>query len=166
MARGKNSRQAQRAPAGNISISRHKRHCQHCGPLRALSRYAYPLPKVGSPELQRIADEDPDSLSVYNICLNYEEELAASKDNNKLRHVRILGFLMLHAPNPGVRSEIAKYIHSRRPGSNVTDVGAFFERNVILPCVFAFTPRMLIFFSQEVQRSNAETQRTLLKVLL
>ena len=124
-----------------------------------------PLPKVCSPEVQRIADEDPDSLSVYNSCLNYEE-LAASKDKDKLCHVRILGFLMLHAPNPGVRSEIAKYIHSRKPGNNVTDVGAFFERNVILPCVFAFTPRMLIFFSQEVQRSNAETQRTLLKVLL
>ena len=118
-----------------------------------------PLPKVGSPEVQRIADEDPDSLSVYNIRLNYEEELAA-KDNNKLRHARILGFLLLHAPNPGVRSEIAKYIHSRKPGSNVTDVGAFFERNVILPCEFFIfrlhTPHANLFQSRstEVERRN------------
>ncbi|KAN0074642.1 hypothetical protein V8E55_011691 [Tylopilus felleus] len=81
-----------------------------------------PLPKVDSPEVQGIVDEDSDDLSAYNICLNYEEELAAFED--KLRYVRILGFLLLHAP--------IGCIHSRNPSSDLTDVGAFFERNVIL----------------------------------
>ncbi|KAF8550034.1 hypothetical protein OG21DRAFT_1420364 [Imleria badia] len=90
-----------------------------------------PLPKVNSPEVQRITNEDSDNLSAYNICLDYEEELAASKD--KLRYVRILGFLLLHAPNRGVRSEVTKCILSRKQSSDLTDVGAFFERTVILP---------------------------------
>ncbi|KAN0091134.1 hypothetical protein V8E55_004700 [Tylopilus felleus] len=89
-----------------------------------------PLPKVDSPEVQCIV-EDSDDLSAYNICLNHEEKLAASKD--KLRYVRILGFLLLHAPNRGVRSEVTKCIHSRKNSSDLTDVGAFFERHVILP---------------------------------
>ena len=91
-----------------------------------------PLPEVSSPQVQRIADEDPNYLSAYNICLKYEKELAAFKNN--LRFVRILGFLLLHAPNRAVRSEVAKCIHSRNESSDLTDVGAFFERNVILPC--------------------------------
>ena len=94
-----------------------------------------PLPTVDSPEVQRIAEEDSDNLSAYNICLSYEEELAAFE--GKLRHVRILGFLLLHAPNRGVRSEVTKCIHSRKDSSDLTDVGAFFERNVILPCEFS-----------------------------
>lgn len=130
-----------------------------------------PLPKVDSPEVQRIADEDSGDLSAYNICLDYEEELAAFED--KLRYVRILGFLLLHAPNQGVRSEVTKCIHSRKPSSDLTDVGAFFERNVILPCGFSVchlhSPHAnlsSVLSSQEVQRSNAETQRTLLEILL
>ena len=132
-----------------------------------------PLPKVDSrhsPDVKLILS-DPDDLNAYNICLNYEEELAAFKD--KLRHVRILGFLLLHAPNRGVRSEVTKCIHSRKDSSDLTDVGAFFERNVILPCEFSICHlRSLhanlssVLSSQEVQRSNAENQRTPLKALL
>ncbi|KAH0836916.1 hypothetical protein J3R83DRAFT_8733 [Lanmaoa asiatica] len=89
------------------------------------------LPEVNSPQVQRIADEDPNYLSAYNICLKYELELAGLED--KQRFVRILGFLLLHAPNRGVRAEVAKCIHSRKDSSDLTDIGAFFERNVILP---------------------------------
>ncbi|KAH0834655.1 hypothetical protein J3R83DRAFT_10165 [Lanmaoa asiatica] len=74
----------------------------------------------------------PNHLSAYRICLKYEQEHAAFR--NKLRHVRILGFLLLHALNRGVRSEVAKCIHSCKDSSDLTDFGAFFERNVILPC--------------------------------
>ncbi|KAG6371938.1 hypothetical protein JVT61DRAFT_8949 [Boletus reticuloceps] len=132
-----------------------------------------PLPKVDSPEVQHIADKDPDNLSAYNICLNYEEELAAFKD--KLCYVRILGFLLLHAPNRGVRSEVTKCIHSRKHwhSSDLADVGAFFERNVIVPCEFSIchlhslhANLSSVLSSQEVQRSNAGTQRTPLKALL
>ena len=129
-----------------------------------------PLPKVDSSEVQCIV-EDSDDLSAYNICLNHEEKLAASKD--KLRYVRILGFLLLHAPNRGVRSEVTKCIHSRKNSSDLTDVGAFFERHVILPCEFSIyhlhslhANPSSVLSSQEVQRSHAETQRTLLKTLL
>lgn len=88
-----------------------------------------PLPKVGSPEVQRIADEDSANLS-DNICLNYEEEVSAFKD--KLRYVTILGFFPLHAPigvfvlkSPLVQSQ-------RRPHRCV-----FFERSLILPREFS-----------------------------
>ncbi|KAF8138929.1 hypothetical protein EV363DRAFT_553096 [Boletus edulis] len=90
-----------------------------------------PLPKLDSPEVQRIADEDSDNLSAYKICLDYEEELATFKD--KLRYVRIIGFLLLHTPNRGVRSEVTKSIHSCKRSSDLADFGAFFERNVIVP---------------------------------
>ncbi|KAG6373925.1 hypothetical protein JVT61DRAFT_6081 [Boletus reticuloceps] len=90
-----------------------------------------PLPKVDSPEVQRIAHEDPNNLSAYQLCLKYEEELVAFED--KLRYVRIIGFLLLHAPNRVVRSEVTHCIHSCEHGSDLSDVGAYFERNVIVP---------------------------------
>ncbi|KAH0826493.1 hypothetical protein J3R83DRAFT_5497 [Lanmaoa asiatica] len=89
------------------------------------------LPEVNSPQVQRIADEDPNYLSAYNICLKYELELAGLED--KQRFVRILGFLLIHAPNRSVRAEVAKCIHSHKDSSDLTDIGAFFEHSVILP---------------------------------
>ncbi|KAG6369629.1 hypothetical protein JVT61DRAFT_14198 [Boletus reticuloceps] len=130
-----------------------------------------PLPKVDSPEVQCIAHEDPNNLSAYQLCLKYEEELVAFED--KLRYVRIIGFLLLHAPNRVVRSEVTHCIHSCEHGSDLSDVGAYFERNVIVPREFSIcylhslhANLSSVLSSQEVQRSNAETQRTPLKALL
>ncbi|KAI9507875.1 hypothetical protein F5148DRAFT_980748, partial [Russula earlei] len=48
-------------------------------------------------------------------------------------YVRILGFLLLYAPNRAVRHEVVKCIHSRRNESDLTDVGQFFECYLIMP---------------------------------
>jgi hypothetical protein len=53
---------------------------------------------------------------------------------SKLRCVRILGFLLLNAPNQDVRIEVTKSILSCEDGSELVDLGSFFERYVILPC--------------------------------
>jgi len=90
------------------------------------------LPKVGSPQVQQMAKEDPNYFSAYNICLLYEEEFAANA--NKQRHIRILGYLLLNAPNRAVRSEVTRCIHSRQDDSDLVNFGALFERHVILPC--------------------------------
>ncbi|KAI9509931.1 hypothetical protein F5148DRAFT_1011536 [Russula earlei] len=89
------------------------------------------LPKIDSPLVQHVASEDPNYLSAYNVCLNHEEAFAAYE--NKLRYVRILGFLVLYAPNWTVRHEVVKCIHSRKNESDLTDVGRFFECYVIIP---------------------------------
>ncbi|KAI9436374.1 hypothetical protein F5148DRAFT_1380312 [Russula earlei] len=89
------------------------------------------LPNIDSPLVKYIANEDPNYLSAYNVCLDHEEKLAAYE--NKLRYVRILGFLLLYAPNRAVRHEVVKCIHSRRNESDLTDVGQFFECYLIMP---------------------------------
>jgi len=89
------------------------------------------LPKANTLPVQQMANEDPNYLSAYNICLLHEEELAANA--NKLRCIRILGYLLLNAPNRAVRSEINRCIHSRQDDSELVDFGALFERHVILP---------------------------------
>lgn len=47
--------------------------------------------------------------SAYRICLKYEVELSSE---DKVRPIRILGFLMLYAATDGVRAYLAKFIFS------------------------------------------------------
>jgi hypothetical protein len=107
-----------------------------------------PLPKSDSAEVHRIASESPNYLSAYNVCLQHEEDLA--KFENKLRHVRILGFLLLNAPNRGIRHEVTLCIHSCKNSSDLlTGLGAFFELYLILPCEFS----VLLFHSMHANLS-------------
>ena len=91
------------------------------------------LPKTDSPQVQDMAKEDANYLSAYEVCLQYEE---SATNANQLRHVRILGFLLLNAPSRGVRSEVTKCIHSRKDDAGLFHLGAFFERYFIVPCEF------------------------------
>jgi len=126
------------------------------------------LLKADSLRVQQMANEDPNYLSAYDICLRCEEQFAA--DENKLRYIRILGYLLLNAPDRAVRSEVTRCIHSRRQDdSDLANLGFFFER------YFAFYPvsshslyanLSTIFSSPEAQRSNAETELSRVKVLL
>ena len=93
------------------------------------------LPKTNSSQVQQMANEDPNYLSAYRVCLQYEVELA--ENENKLRHVRILGFLLLNAPTRGVRFEVTKHIHSCRDRSELVRLGASLELYFILPCEFS-----------------------------
>ncbi|KAI0286330.1 hypothetical protein BC826DRAFT_1049117 [Russula brevipes] len=91
-----------------------------------------PLPKSNSAQVQHIADESPNYLSAYNVCLQHEEDLA--KFENKLRHVRILRFLLLNAPNRSIHHEVTLCIHSCNNSSDLlTGLDAFFELYLILP---------------------------------
>ena len=96
------------------------------------------LPETDSPLVQSMADQHADFLGAYNVCLEYEKEVATDAD--KLRYVRILGFLLLHAPSYAVRTEVTRYIHSRGDDNVLAELGAFFERNVIVPCEFLRLP--------------------------
>ncbi|KAH9955484.1 hypothetical protein BC827DRAFT_1236685 [Russula dissimulans] len=91
------------------------------------------LPKTDSPQVQQMADEDPNYLSAYHICLQYETKLELAADENKLRHLRILAFLLLNAPHRGVRSEVARSIHSRKDDRDLVSFGALLERYLLLP---------------------------------
>jgi len=86
------------------------------------------LPTIDDPQVQRLENEDS---RAYLLCLKYEEEFAAIA--SKLRSVRILGFLLLNAPNEGVRIEVTKCILSCKDDSDLVNLGSFFERYVILP---------------------------------
>jgi len=84
-----------------------------------------------------MANEDPNYLSAYNICLQCEEEFTGNE--NKLRHIRILGYLVLNAPDRTVRSEVTRFIHARQDDSDLVDFGSSFEHYFILPCEFFCT---------------------------
>ncbi|KAI0298233.1 hypothetical protein BC826DRAFT_1103163 [Russula brevipes] len=86
------------------------------------------LPTIDDPQVQHLSKED---AKAYLVCLTYEKEYAMIASN--LRCVRILGFLLLNAPNQDVRIEVTKSILSCGDGSSLVDLGSFFERNVILP---------------------------------
>ncbi|KAF5388374.1 hypothetical protein D9615_000746 [Tricholomella constricta] len=89
-----------------------------------------PLPALDDPQAQRIVNEASD-VKAYLICLEYEKEFTAIA--GKLRCVRILGFLLLNAPNQDVRMEVTKCILSCKDESDLVNLGSFFERYVILP---------------------------------
>ncbi len=123
------------------------------------------LPETDSPLVQSMADQHADFLGAYNVCLEYEKEVATDAD--KLRYVRILGFLLLHAPSYAVRTEVTRYIHSRGDDNVLAELGAFFERNVIVPREFLRLPlafptcqsifRLIQSRSTEVEHQNPVT---------
>jgi len=88
-----------------------------------------PLPKL-DPALEN--ELNPDYIRAYEICLQYEGELASE---DKVRQIRILGFLLLYATNDGVRAYLAESILSCNNDPEIlVNLGWFFEQNVILPC--------------------------------
>jgi hypothetical protein len=114
------------------------------------------LPTIDDPQVQHMSNED---AKAYHVCLTYEKEYATIA--SKLRCVRILGFLLLNAPNQDVRIEVTKSILSCGDGGELVDLGSFLERNVILPCelLVLCLPLSLIYSvlsSYEVRSPNAD----------
>ena len=117
------------------------------------------LPKTDSPQVQDMAKQDANYLSAYEVCLQYEE---SATNANQLRHVRILGFLLLNASSRGVRSEVTKCIHSRKEDAGLFHLGAFFERYFIVPCEFPVcrsTPCSAPIFTSVQSRSIKDEHR-------
>ncbi|EKM77895.1 hypothetical protein AGABI1DRAFT_129688 [Agaricus bisporus var. burnettii JB137-S8] len=111
-----------------------------------------PLPKADSDQVQRFACDEPDSLSAYQVCLKFEEQLGTTEN---VRLVRILGYLLLYAPNRAVRDEVAKCIHSHRQKSDLMELGSFFECNVI--AAFKKYKDRTPVSSEHSSRSSSET---------
>ena len=128
------------------------------------------LPAIDDLQVQCLVNE-ADNIKAYLLYLDYEKEHTTVADQ---RCVRILGFLLLNAPNQDVRMEVTKCILSCKDGRDLVNFGSFFERYVILPCELSL-PFSLpgcqvnvssFLSSQEVQRSNARFQRALVKRFL
>jgi hypothetical protein len=94
-----------------------------------------PLPPAISPKLTAWEMYEPNTLNAYHVCLEYESRLATS---DRVRLVRLLGYLLLYAPRWTIRSEVANWIHSCKPESDLTDLGEFFEKHVIVACEFRY----------------------------
>jgi hypothetical protein len=103
------------------------------------------LPRATSPTVTAWAEYEPNTLSAYSVCLEYEKELATSKD--RVRLVRLLGYLLYYAPRRSIRNAVALSIHSRKPESDLTDLGEYFENHVIFACEFRYQiPRIFQIF--------------------
>lgn len=122
------------------------------------------LPDIDSSGVKDFAYDEPHSLSAYRLCLHFERQLATTE---RVRFVRILGYLL---PNRTVCEQVVECIHSRKEKNDLTDIGAFFEHHVIVPCEIRYhsvdITQSFVLSSQEVQRSNACTARTPLKTLI
>jgi hypothetical protein len=81
-----------------------------------------------------MADQNPNYLSAYNACIQFE---VTATNENELRWVRILGFLLLNAPNRAIRDEVTKSIHSRRDDGGIYTFGEFIEQRFIAVCGFS-----------------------------
>ncbi|KAH9952476.1 hypothetical protein BC827DRAFT_1159734 [Russula dissimulans] len=64
------------------------------------------LQRTDTLQVQQMENQDRNYLNAYNICLRCKEQFAVDED--KLRYVRILGYLLLHAPDRAVRSEVTR----------------------------------------------------------
>ncbi|KAH9969159.1 hypothetical protein BC827DRAFT_318865 [Russula dissimulans] len=93
------------------------------------------LPKTDSLQVQQMANEDPNYLTVYNLCLRCENQFAA--DENKLCCIRLLGYLLLNAPNQSIRSELTRCIQSCQDDNNLSDLGSFCRLYFVFPCGFS-----------------------------
>jgi hypothetical protein len=115
-----------------------------------------PLPPPTSPEVAAWAEDELNTFSAYNVCLEYESTLTASED--RVRLVRLLGYLLVYAPRRTIRSKVAHWIHSRKPGSDLADLGEFFETHVIVACEFRHQIPCIFRISSPVQLRNSKDE--------
>jgi hypothetical protein len=111
-----------------------------------IMRTGIPLPKTDSLQVQQMANEDPSYLTAYNLCLQCEDQFVA--DENKLCCIRLLGYLLLSAPNQSICSELTRCIQSCQNDNNLSDLGSFFRLYFVSPCGFSgyhSCPRMPIY---------------------
>jgi hypothetical protein len=115
-----------------------------------------PLPPPTSPDVAAWAEYEPGTLKAYSACLEYESKLVTSED--RVRLVRLLGYLLLYAPRRTIRSKVANWIHSRKPGSDLADLGEFFETHVIVACEFRYQIQCILRINCLVQLRNTEDE--------
>ena len=97
-----------------------------------LDRYSMTaLPPAGS---EQVGNLEPNALSAYNFCLDFECAAAAKTDIDAIR-ARVLGYLILHAPSIHARHEVVKVIHSCAQNYDaLSELGDSFIDYFIRPC--------------------------------
>jgi hypothetical protein len=89
------------------------------------------LPPAGS---EQVGNLEPNALSAYNFCLDFECAAAAKTDIDAIR-ARVLGYLILHAPSIHARHEVIKVIHScAQKYDTLSELGQYFIDSFIRPC--------------------------------
>jgi hypothetical protein len=89
------------------------------------------LPPAGS---EQVGNLEPNALSTYNVCLDFECAAAAKTDIDAIR-ARVLGYLILHAPSIHARHEVIKVIHScAQKYDTLSELGQYFIDYFIRPC--------------------------------
>ncbi|KAH8828859.1 hypothetical protein DL96DRAFT_1595805, partial [Flagelloscypha sp. PMI_526] len=71
---------------------------------------------------------DAENLSAYRVCLEFEaRSLAGEFGDAGLRHARVLGYLILHAPSSAALHELCTAIHAcNEDYSQLSDLGEIF----------------------------------------
>jgi hypothetical protein len=89
------------------------------------------LPPASS---KQVGNLEPNALSAYNVCLDFECAAAAKTDIDTIR-ARVLGYLILHAPSIHARHEVVKVIHSCAQNYDaLSELGDSFIDYFIRPC--------------------------------
>ena len=90
------------------------------------------LPPANNSEAAQLG---PNALSAYKVCLAFQQKFT---EEILIIHARILGYLILHAPNLNVRHEIVKEIHScNNDFELLSKLGQSFIDYYICPCKYS-----------------------------
>ncbi len=75
---------------------------------------------------------EPNALSAYNVCLDFERDTKI--DDDAIR-ARVLGYLILHAPSLHARHQVIKVIHlCAQNYDSLSELGQSFINYFIRPC--------------------------------
>jgi len=89
------------------------------------------LPPAGS---EKVGNLEPNALSAYNVCLDFERAAASKTDIDTLR-ARVLGYLIIYAPSIHAHHEVIKMIHScSQQYDTLSELGRYFVDYFIRPC--------------------------------
>jgi hypothetical protein len=90
------------------------------------------LPPASS---EKVGNLEPNALSAYNVCLDFERAAAAKTDIDATRHARVLGYLILYAPSVHAHHEVIKEIHScAQKYDTLSELGQYFMDYFLRPC--------------------------------
>lgn len=107
------------------------------------------LPLASSPEAMQLGSSE---LSAYRVCLDFQENVT---EPTRIIYARVLGYLILYAPNQSARAEITKVIHSCSHGFEaLSELGQSFLDYYIRPCKFSFGIRKVLRITRTQSSSS------------
>ena len=92
----------------------------------------YSMTALPPADYMQIGNMEPDTLSAYNVCLDFERDTKI--DNDAIR-ARVLGYLILYSPSIHAHHEVIKVIHSCAQNYDaLSELGQSFIEYFIHPC--------------------------------